>query len=64
MADTTQKPVWLVDPVLTPSDRGYRAELWIRPYTGRMLAATETRTTKAAARKDGRLIFSKFTELP
>lgn len=32
----------------------YRAELWKRPFVGRMLATTEWRTTKQAATKDGK----------
>jgi hypothetical protein len=36
------------------AEHQYRAELWDRPFVGRMLAATEWRTTKQAATKDGK----------
>lgn len=44
--------------------REYRAELWKHPFTGRMVASTEWRTTKQAATKDGKCYLRVGTEVP
>ena len=40
--------------IVVPYDGGYRAELWYRPFSGWMLAATRKVGTKAWARRDGK----------
>lgn len=40
----------------------YRAELWVSPFNGRMLASTMWRKTRGWAHRDGVRVFTAFQE--
>lgn len=52
------KPRWFVVQEATTSL--YRAELWVRPFDGWMLAATMWRKTRGWANRDGVRVFTAF----
>lgn len=52
------KPRWFV--VQEATTGLYRAELWVRPFNGRMLASTMWRKTRGWATRDGVRVFTAF----
>ena len=53
----SKQPTWLVERF---TDGSYRAELWVLPYSGRMLAATRAVMSRAQAARDGARVFPSF----
>ena len=43
-----------------PAKQLYRAELWVRPYEGWMVAATRYVSTRSWATRDGARVFGPF----
>lgn len=54
--------VWMVVPDDGATYRRYRAELWLSPWNGTLIASTRW-TTKAWAARDGQRLFSAFERL-
>jgi hypothetical protein len=53
----TTQPQWCV---VANAVGLYRAELWVRPYSGWMMACTRTVSTKTWATRDGKRIFGQW----
>jgi hypothetical protein len=60
----TLRPIWVLAAVDDLHDKGYRAELWVQPYTGFRLAVTRTVKTQLHARRDGVAAFGATHEDP
>lgn len=60
--EVTERYVWMVVPDDGATYRKYRAELWLSPFNGTLIASTRW-TTKAWAGRDGERIFAAFRRL-